>query len=145
MNCDFEKSIHSAVRATWENCQIRGCFFHLCKAWLSKVKALGLYKNFLIDPNFRDSFRLCQALAYIPESDVELGFDQISYQAPFSFKPVLEYIERVYIRKIDDKTKEKKQPRYPIATLNINLRILSGLPTSNNPVESWHGALTVII
>lgn len=45
---DFEKAIHNAVQAVWQESQLIGCRFHLGQAWFRKIQKLGLtaeYKN----------------------------------------------------------------------------------------------------
>lgn len=39
---DFEKAIHNAVRAVWQDSQLIGCRFHLGQAWFRKIQKLGL-------------------------------------------------------------------------------------------------------
>ena len=65
--------------------------------------------------------------------------------APKAFAPILKYIERVYVMTTDKKNGQTKSPRFPISSWNIHQRVLDGLPATNNPVESWHSALTVNI
>ena len=48
------------------NCCISGCFFHLCQSWLKRLKKLKLYLVYLKDKDFSKAFKMCQALAYIP-------------------------------------------------------------------------------
>ncbi|KAE9543412.1 hypothetical protein AGLY_002212 [Aphis glycines] len=46
--CDFEESIHIALREVWNNVNIFGCRFHLTQSWYRKIHYLGLckaYKN----------------------------------------------------------------------------------------------------
>lgn len=45
---DFEKAIHNAVHAVWQDSQLIGCRFHLGQAWYRKIQKLGLvteYRN----------------------------------------------------------------------------------------------------
>lgn len=46
--CDFEESIHIALREVWNDVNIFGCRFHLTQSWYRKIQNLGLckaYKN----------------------------------------------------------------------------------------------------
>ncbi len=130
INCDFETGIHSAIRTMWTLCQICGCFFHLSQSWLRRLKMLKIYTNYMRCGRFNSSFKQCQALCYIPESEVQSGLNEIKENAPASVLPMIDFIQRVYVKPLDSTSSKPKYAR---------------LSTSNNPVESWHSALTVII
>jgi hypothetical protein len=42
--CNFEESIHIALKEIWNNVNIFGCHFHLTQSWYRKVQNLGLCK-----------------------------------------------------------------------------------------------------
>lgn len=44
--CDFEQSIHIAVRTVWPDVNIIGCRFHLTQSWFRQIQKLGLVKEF---------------------------------------------------------------------------------------------------
>lgn len=69
LNVDFEKAVFNATREVWDKCNIYGCFFYLSQSFLRKIqsKYITIYKS---DAKFRESYRLMQALAYLPEKDV---------------------------------------------------------------------------
>jgi hypothetical protein len=71
--------------------------------------------------------------------------NEIKENAPASFLPMIDFIQRVYVKPLDSTSSKPKYARFPVNTWSLYQRILDGLPTSNNPVESWHSALTVII
>jgi len=145
INYDFEKGIHSAIRTKWTLCQICGCFFHLSQSWLRRLKMLKIYTNYMRCGRFNSSFKQCQALCYIPESEVQSGLNEIKENAPASFLPMIDFIQRVYVKPLDSTSSKPKYARFPVNTWSLYQRILDGLSTSNNSVESWHSALTVII
>lgn len=105
--------------------------------WFKRVKSSGLSIYWISDKSFKKSFKRCQSLAYIPCDDVAICFDVVKSLSPEKFKPILDYIERNYIR-----STEKKPARFPIETWNLHERIKKGLTATNNPVESWHSVLT---
>ena len=137
INFDFEKAIHSAIAKVWSCCTY-GCFFHLCQSWLKRLKKLKLYLTYLKSEAFASCFKQCQALAFIPESEVQAGLDEIKATAPASFTPMIAYIQKTYI-------KPSKPARFPVHTWSVYQRIPDDLPATNNPVESWHSSLTVSI
>ena len=72
-NCDFEKAVFSAIKSTWKDSFINGCWFHLSQAFLQHVKLdkkYGLYKAFEND-------RLVNAWPYLPPDDLIDGFNLI--------------------------------------------------------------------
>lgn len=58
INCDYEQTIHSAIRnSAFNQAEIHGCFFHLVqnlRKHLSEAGLLGLYQT---DPEF--SLKVC--------------------------------------------------------------------------------------
>lgn len=141
INCDFEKGIHSAILKVWKLCSIYGCFFHLCKSWLRRLKKLKIYINYVKSEEFSNSFKQCQALAFIPESEVQSGLNEIKADAPASFISMINFIQKTYIKPLDSKT--NKAARLPVSTWSVYHRILDGWPTTNNPDESWHNSVPV--
>jgi hypothetical protein len=121
---------------------IYGCFFHLSQSWLRRLKKLKIYTNYCKSEAFSSSFKQCQALAFIPEIEVQSGLDEIKANAPKSFIPMIDYIQKTYVKPLN--SKKNKPARFPVSTWSVYQRILDGLPATNNPVESWHSALTVI-
>ena len=55
---------------------------------------------------------------------------------------MIDYIQKTYVKPLNSKT--NKPTRFPVSTWSVYQRILDGLPATNNPVESWQSALTVI-
>jgi hypothetical protein len=89
-----------------------------------------------LEKNFNKSFKMLQALAYLPPDDVRSGFKLVCLQAPNVMKPILLYIENNYIGT------STKPARFPINLWNLNFRIKNGLKVSTNSVESWHSRIT---
>lgn len=87
---------------------------------------------------FRESFRLVQALPFLPCDQVIDGFMSIKEQAPIKMKPFFEYVDANYVG-------SKKKPRFEIDTWNLYERVLINLPRTSNQIEAWHNAITVII
>lgn len=145
INCDFEKAIHSAIQTVYINCCISGCFFHLCQSWLKRLKKLKLYLVYLKDKDFSKAFKMCQALAYIPESEVQEGLDEIKVICSSSFKLMIDYIQNTYVMPVAKSGKKQRNARFPVSSWSVYQRTLDDKPATNNPVESWHSSLTVIL
>ncbi|RNA04922.1 hypothetical protein BpHYR1_050747 [Brachionus plicatilis] len=86
------------ISPTLFECKIYGCFFHLCQAFWRRIqttqtKTLKLWYS----ETFRKTFRLVQALAFIPVSDVGIGFEFIKKHAEKSASSFLQYVENNYV------------------------------------------------
>jgi len=86
---------------------------------------------------------MCQALAYIPESEVQVGLDEIRIISPKEFLPMADYIQNTYIKPVAKPGKIQRQARFPVSSWSVYQRIMDDKPTTNNPVEAWHSSLTV--
>jgi len=67
---------------------IYGCFFHLSQNFFKHVQQYNCLAIFYSCPEFRQTFNLCQALAFLPIEDVIVGFEIVKSKAPASFKKV---------------------------------------------------------
>ena len=126
IHSDYEKSILNAACRTL-GCKIFGCWFHLCQSWL-KIQTLGiefiiyimltvyiicnilysgLMTTYYSSEPFRESFRLVQALPFLPCDQVIDGFMSIKEEAPIKMKPFFEYVDANYVG-------SKKKPRFEI-------------------------------
>ena len=64
-------------------------------------------------------------------------------EAPNTFRPILNWLENNYIGKKDPNSQGSRlEARFPIRMWNLHDRIKKGLPTTNNLVEVWHGAIS---
>ena len=43
--CDFELGLRRAIKNSFEDCSLQGCYFHYCKAIWNKIKKLHLFKK----------------------------------------------------------------------------------------------------
>lgn len=66
-------------------------FFHLFQSFLSKIQEH--LKVYLSDSEFRLSYRLMQALAYLPEKDVVEGLNYIKKTMNKNFKRMIDYLK----------------------------------------------------
>jgi len=91
INIDFEKAIFNSISDVWPKCNIYGYFFHLAQAMLRNVNKRHkiVYRD---SAEFRKAFRMMQALAYVPTSDVIDGFLLLKTIMPPSFEPIYKFI-----------------------------------------------------
>ena len=72
-------------------------FFYLSQNFFKHVQQYNSLAIFNSCPEFRQTFNLCQALAFLPIEDVIVGFEIVKSKAPASFKKMFDFIERTYV------------------------------------------------
>jgi hypothetical protein len=146
-NADFEQAVFGAVKDTFPECELYGCFFHLSQNMFKKVKSIKLTQDYVFGTSFRQQFKMLQAIAIIPpEHEVE-AFVEIKAFVDKKLAPLFEYFKKTNIGKIKRATKrnpvpsERKRPLFPITLWNVRDRTLANTPRTNNNLESWHNAI----
>ena len=98
-------------------------------------------KTYLLDKEFRKSYRLLQALAFVPVNDVTWVFELLQKEVPDNFMPIVSYFEKNYIGKLKPNSKSCRDvARFPIDSWNLYERVISKKERTNNDIESWHSA-----
>ncbi|CAF0945502.1 unnamed protein product [Brachionus calyciflorus] len=143
ISSDFELAIINSIEEVFPNCKPQGCYFHLCQSLWRQVQTIGLVEAYNSYASFRRSFKLVQALPFLPVEEVINGLKIIKTCSNQKFKPILSYFERNYIGKINDKSKGiRDKPRFSIGLWSVYERVLHDLPRTNNAVESWHSKIS---
>ncbi len=141
---DFEKAVFNAAQKQFKNCHIYGCYFHLSKAFLEKVKEKSM-KEFYASQNYRSCYKLMQAIAFLPVEDIVAGFlylKQFVTNSCISYMPVLDYFEKTYIGKLKANSQTQRlSPRFSHESWSLHERILAHLPRTTNYCESWHSGI----
>jgi hypothetical protein len=65
ISVDFEKAVFKAALNVFPMIIIYGCFFHLSQNFFKHVQQYNCLIAFNSCPEFRQSFNLCQALAFL--------------------------------------------------------------------------------
>ena len=124
-NMDFEKATMNAAIAIFK-CDICLCFFHFSQSGFRQVQLHGLTREWY-DERFRFSFKMMQALAYIPVDDVVSGFEYLTSQAPPRYGIILKWLENNYIGKLKPNSRTSRiEPRFPIPMWNLHDRVKKG-------------------
>ena len=77
---DFEIQESKMFKKHFPDCKCEGCFFHLGQSLVRKVCSteLGLKKLYQTDKEFAHAIRRFAALSFLPASDIEDGFLDIT-------------------------------------------------------------------
>ena len=102
--CDYELNIHKSIDEMLPNVDILGCFFHLAKAFKSKVDKMNMKSKYENNAEFRNFIKQCIALSSLPLIDIEPGLEWLKQNIKFeednveNFKVYfLNYIEKYWI------------------------------------------------
>lgn len=139
---DFEQGLRSAFRASFPDCPVAGCFFHLGQSIYRKVQATGNQARYATDDVFRGTIKKMAALAFLPPDEVGNAFDALRESQEYNnetMDELFDYFEDTYIGRYD-RRRQRRRPRYPIASWNAFTRLQDGVPRTNNQVEAWHTA-----
>ncbi|KAG0426628.1 hypothetical protein DMUE_5957, partial [Dictyocoela muelleri] len=136
---DYEKNIHEALKVTFPNIIIHGCFFHWCQNIIRNLKSNGLYKTYKLDKKFKQYTRLILSLPFSPPEKVESYFNIlhnliILHYDDNNIKNWLFFIEKNYISE-NSKTAWNKK------IWSCFYRILNNIPLTNNNVEAFNRSL----
>jgi hypothetical protein len=124
-NMDFEKATMNAALKVF-CCDICLCFFHFSHSGFRQVQHNGLTREWY-DEKFRFSFKLTQALAYLPVDDVVTGFEYLTSQAPPKFGVLIKWLENNCIGKFKPNSRTSRvEPRFPIPMWNLHERVKKG-------------------
>jgi len=122
-----------------------------------KIQELGLSVFYIKDSETRNILKMPQSLAFLPIEDVISTFELLKKKIPEdqAIKDFFEYFEKYYIgeqveirprgRNAASKpsTFIRKEPPFPVKLWNVNSRVDSLLPRTNNFVEAWHNSFSV--
>ena len=96
--CDFEKSIHIAIKSKLPKSKILGCYFHLLKSWWKKASKLGLRTKSKLATT-KDMMMKLKILVHLPQQYREEYFKAVQnfYDINSIETKFLEYIQTYYI------------------------------------------------
>ena len=139
---DFEMAFTSAVRDTYMDSNIQGCFFHLKQAVLRQIQTRTLLKRFRENADFRYAVYLFFALAYVPEGFVIDVYKEILkpiFEKTLPMEPKVQeffnYLECTYLGEAITRRRKKHGPSFPISDWNCFNQVLKNGPTTNNGAE----------
>lgn len=133
---DFELASIQAVKDTFPNTNVTGCFFHLGQSLWRHVQNAGLYNSYVTNDDIRTQVKSLLALAFLPVDEVPAAFDELTENFAAELQQVSNYFEDVYVGR--RARRGRRQPTFPPSMWNMYDRQSQGLPRTNNSVESWH-------
>ena len=74
---DFEIAAMEALKSSFPNANIKGCFFHFAQANWRKIQSVGLAREYQQDTEVRNILKSFVALALVPEEDIYIGFQKL--------------------------------------------------------------------
>ena len=103
---DYEDGMRLAIRKHWPNVEIRGCFFHYCRAILRKCRKLGMKKSLKNCADARRIKRSLMSLPLLPGDNIKEGYDCIKVFAQKSklfskFSRLFAYFEGYWIHQVN--------------------------------------------
>ena len=153
---DFESAFINAAKKVFPDSEISLCFFHFKQSLFRKIQNLGLVSDYMNDNKIKLALKIPQAIAFLPTDQVWQTFHDLKENYALEkekVKAFYDYIEEHYVGKIEllstgrrykKITKKQLIPKlFSIEDWNINSRILSDLPRTNNYSEAWNGSFSV--
>lgn len=133
---DFELASVQAIRDTFPNAAVKGCFFHLGQSLWRHVQQYNLANLYKENEGIRVKIKSLLSLAFLPEDGVADAFDILTETYPVSLHPLTNYFEDIYIGRAG--RRNRRAPSFPISMWSMEDRVHGGLPRTNNSVEAWH-------
>ena len=139
---DFELAIHNAIKSTWEQAEVQGCFFHFSQSIWRKTQDVGLAALYVQDPEVRKRVKSLLSLAFLRPAEVASTFDEIfdEYNDDPRLDELFGYFEATYVGRKPNRG-PRRRPRYSIESWSVRARTLQGIPRTNNKVEGFHRGL----
>lgn len=102
---DFEGGLRKALAKVYPNTQIRGCWFHYCKAIRKKSRALGLESLQKKNVNASMISKELMSLPLLPSEKFTEGFEQIKrlteeHELVNEYKGLFEYFENYWLKQV---------------------------------------------
>ena len=85
-------------------CEVSNCFFHLCQAVQKNIQK-KFKKIYFADKLFARASRLVVFLAFVPVTDVEVVFYEITYYIQTNYPKlmcIVNYFEKTYLGSVID-------------------------------------------
>ena len=139
---DFEQGIINAVKESYHDIAIHGCYFHFRQNLWRKIQKSGFATDYNNDSKVRIFFRKFAILAFVPLGDVVSAFEflvKTNDELCKLYKSFVDYFEETYIGcKKRGRGIGRKDSLFPIKMWNVYQRTVDHQPRTSNNVEGWH-------
>ncbi|XP_022182775.1 uncharacterized protein LOC111042454 isoform X1 [Myzus persicae] len=142
LSYDFELGVITAIKNSFENINIFGCYFHSSQNFLKKVGELHLISKYNNEANFCGATIPIIALAFIPLCDLDIAADELVDELSDELIQLFEWFEEFYIGKKNRRIGRRK-PRYSHEMCNLYQRILNDSDRTNNHAEAASRRLNI--
>ncbi|CAF1311366.1 unnamed protein product [Adineta ricciae] len=88
------------VADEFPNARHVGCYFHFTNSIIKRIQCLNLTTMYRDDEHARNTVRHLMMLPLIPVNHIRYIFDKITETAPHVMKPLIDYFEGDWIRKL---------------------------------------------
>ena len=140
---DFEQPAIQAFTSMFPSESIVCCSFHFLKCLWRCVQSQLLGPQYMSDDELSHQVKMIAALAYVPVEHVSAVFCVLKGRLDARLTGVISYFERNFVGWIC--VNRVTSPVYAHTTWNLVVRVLEGLPRTNNLVEGWHNLLRRIV
>ena len=139
---DYEQAAHHGVRVVYPEVHISGCFFHLRQSVLRNVQVNGLKARYEQDLEFATLIKCLTSLAFVPTTDVEGLFEELSDTFPEddATDSVLAYFKNTYIEGPVVRRRQRP-PMFPLELWNHFEDAKDMEAKTTNCAEGWHNTL----
>lgn len=102
---DYETGLRKAVMDKFPKSNLRGCWFHYCKAIRSKCNQLGIRPLLSRSSEAKKYYRQIMDLPLLPASDIENGFSYIERSIKKNglyadFQELLKYFRNYWLKQV---------------------------------------------
>ncbi|KAL5264936.1 hypothetical protein ACHWQZ_G005882 [Mnemiopsis leidyi] len=139
---DFERAVMNAFRDSLPGWKVSNCFFHFCQSVQKNINKRFKVQYFS-DKVFGRAARLPVFLAFIPVSDIEEVFYEITFYIQSNYPQlmvVVNYFEKTYLGSVTVDSEVRVTPAFPSDFWNHFDRVLEDpdFPRTSNMVEGFH-------
>jgi hypothetical protein len=92
--------INFSLDLQFPNTRHIGCYFHFTQTIHRQIQILGLATIYRDEEHARSSVRKLMALPLVPLNEMECAFEEMFDKAPDSIKPLVDYFNGYWMRKV---------------------------------------------
>ncbi len=139
---DFEKGLINLTKSVFQETEVFGCNFHFGQMIWKKIQGFGLSTIYKGTKSWqRGVIKKCFHLAFIPEEQVLMEFEKISFEVSKQENNENILLFLIYFRKQFVAGDVSTNPAYDVKFWSCYKRVLNSIPRTTNSLEGWHRQL----